>query len=175
MNHFLTLLLIFIGLWGNSQNQPTQIGSQDDASHTTVTTKLNIPFGTIVKLEVEIYDGDRLQMKQYQDTYLFKINSVNGKQQIDTLLMTFEDETEEFANDNFKLYKLIYGKKAKSISGEQINKMKKNYVGKKLTLMAYETGRFTGMPKDYFKYRPITAGTGFYFQNYLVVVSNLTK
>jgi hypothetical protein len=175
MRHFLTLFLTLTGFWGNSQNQPAHIGSQNNTSNATVTTKLNVPFGTIVKLEVEIYDGDSLQMKEYQEAYLLKINSVNDKQQIDTLLMTFEDETEELANDNFQLYKLIYGKAAKSLSSKQIDKMKKNYVGKKLTLMAYETGHFTGMPKDYFKYRPISAGRSFYFQNYLVIVSNLTK
>ena len=175
MRYFLTYLLILVGLLGKSQAQPAHISTQDEMSNATVTSKLNIPFGTIVKLEVETYDGDRLQMKEYQQAYLLKINFVNDRRQIDTLLMTFEDETEEFPNDNIKLYKLIYGKITNSISAKQIDKMKKNYVGKKFTLMAYETGHFTGIPKDYFKYRPITAGKSFYFQNYLVIVSNLTK
>ena len=89
--------------------------------------------------------------------------------------MTFVDETGEFANDNFELYKLTYGKNASSISGKQINKMKEKYVGKKFVLMAYETGQFTGMPKNYFKYRPIRADRNFHFKNYLIVVANLTK
>jgi hypothetical protein len=173
MRQFLTHLFIFIGLWGNSQNQPAHIGSQDDTSKTTITPKLNIPFGTIAKLEVEVYDGDSLQMKAYQGTYLLKINSVNDKKIGDTLLLPLTDETEELANDNFGLYKLTYRKTANSISDKEIAKMKKNYVGRKLTLMAYETGHFTGLPKDYFKYRPISAGTNFHFQNYLIVVSNL--
>src|SRR5204862_3161055 len=127
--YFLTFILVLIGLWSYSQTQYTPINHQGDSSKTSMPTKLNIPFGTIAKLNVEIYDGDSLQMKAYKGTYLLKINSVNDKQQIDTLLMTFEDETEELANDNLKLYKLIYRKKANSISGKQIDKMKKTYVG----------------------------------------------
>lgn len=175
MRHFLTFGLILIGLWGNSQNQPVHTGSQEDTSKTTITAKLNIPFGTIAKLEVEVYDGDSLQMKAYQGTYLLKINSINDRKIEDTLLLTFIDETEELANDNFELYNLTYGKTARSITGKQIDKMKEKYIDKKLTIMAYETGHFTGMPEDYFKYRPIRADRSFHFENYLVVVSTLTK
>ena len=175
MRYFLTFILVLIGLWSSSQTQYTPINHPRDSSKTSISTKLNFPFGTIAKLDVEIYDGDSLKMKAFGGTYLLKINSVNDKQQIDTLLMTFEDETGELANDHFKLFKLIYGKKANSISDKQIVKMKKTYVGKKLTMRAYETGQFTGMPKDYFKYRPIRADTDFHFENYLVIVSCLTK
>ena len=176
MKLFLTFVLVLNGLWNYSQAQYTPINHhQNDSSKTTLSTKLTIPFGTIAKLEVEIYDGDSLQIKAYQGTYLLKINSVDGKQQIDTLLMTFEDETDGLANNNFRLFKLIYGRKTNSISGKQIDQMKKNYVGKKLTLMAYESGRFIGMPKDYFKYRPIVAGREFHFENYLVIVSGSTR
>jgi len=176
MKHFLSLFLILPAFWSNSQNQTSPSSSHGDTDTTaTIATKLNIPFGTIAKLEVEVYDGDRLQMKSDQGTYLLKINSVNDRKIGDTLLLTFIDETEELAKDNFELYKLTYGKTAKSISDKQIDKMKKKYVGSKLTIMAYETGRFTGIPADYFKYRPARADKNFHFENYLVVVSNLTK
>ena len=89
MRHFLTSFLVLTWLWGNSQNQPAPVDSQDDTSNATVIARLNVPFGTIVKLEVEIYDGDSLKMKEYQETYLLKINSVNDKQQIDTFNYDF--------------------------------------------------------------------------------------
>ena len=41
--------------------------------------------------------------------------------------------------------------------------------------MAYEAGQFTGVPKDYFKYRPFSEDVGFYFEHYLVIVANLKK
>ena len=162
------------GLNANSQKQ-LGFSSQDDTSITNIKTKLNIPFGTITKLNIEIYDGDSLQMKGYEGTYLLKVNSVNGKTINDTLLLTFTDETEDLANDDFGLYKLTYGKAAKSLASSQVDKMKKKYVGKKFTLMAYETGHFTGMPNEYFKYRPIRADRSFHFEHYLVVVSILPK
>ena len=175
MRHFLTLILLQAGLWSYAQTETKFISSQLDSSMSTITIKLNVPFGTISKLDVEIYDGDKLQMKEYQGVFLFRINSINDRPQNDTLLMTFVDETGQFANDDFELYKLTYGKSATSISSKQIDKMKEKYVGKKFILMAYETGQFTGIPKDYFKYRPIRADRNFHFQNYLIVVSNLTK
>ena len=149
--------------------------AQTDSSKSKVITKLNIPFGTIAKLEVIIYDGDSLQIKEYEGTYLLKLNAINDKQQNDTLLIKFVDETGEIANDNFELYKLIYKKTTNTISDKQVDKMKKKYVGRKLTLYAYETGQFIGIPKDYFKYRPIKADRNFHFENYLVIVSTLTK
>lgn len=151
------------------------VNQKSDSSNTNISAKLAIPFGTIAKLEVEIYDGDSLQRKEYQGRYLLKINSVNDKKLVDTLLMAFDDETEELANDNFSLYKLVYRKKANTISSIQIHKMKKTYVGRKLTVMAYETGQFTGMPKEYFKYRPIRADRDFHFENYLMIVSIVKK
>ena len=171
MRHFLTIFLTLICLWANSQPR-LGFSSQGDTSNTSITTKLGIPFGTISKLEVEVYDGDSLQMKAYEGTYLLKINSVNDIKINDTLLLAFTDETETLANDDFSLHKLTYGKKAKSLTNTQIKKMKKNYVGKKLTVMAYETGHFSGMPKDYFKYRPSRADRDFHFEHYLAIVSN---
>jgi len=175
MRHFLVFILVLTELWSYSQAQYTPGNHHGDSTKASIPTRLNIPFGTIAKLDVEIYDGDSLHRKGDEGTYLLKINSINGKQQIDTLLMIFEDETEQLANEDFALYKLIYGKKANSLTGIRIDKMKKNYVGKKLTLMAYETGRFTGIPKDYFKYRPEIADKDFHFENYLVIVSILAK
>jgi hypothetical protein len=175
MKYALLFLLITGVLRVDAQNAGAPAISKADSINASVTPKLNVPFGTIVKLEIEIYDGDSLQMKAYEGTYLFKINAVNGVLQRETLIMSFQDETEELAIDNFQLYKLTSGKTANSVSSQQSAKMKKNYVGKKFTLMAYETGQFAGIPNDYFKYRPVTAGKSFYFQNYLVVVANLKK
>ncbi len=175
MRHLLSILLIFsFGHIAKSQKQPG-LSSKSDTSIITIKTKLNIPFGTIATLQVEVYDGDSLQMKGYEGTYLFKVNSVNGKAINDSLLLTFTDETDELPNDDFSLYKLTYGNTEKSLTSTQVDKMKKKYVGKMFTLMAYETGHFTGMPNDYFNYRLIRADRSFHFEHYLVVVSILTK
>jgi hypothetical protein len=175
MRNISTILLILsFSLCVNAQKQ-TDASSQSDTSIISITTQLTIPFGTIARLEVEVYDGDSLQMKECEGDYLLKVNSVNGKPVNDTLLLPFIDETEHLANDDFSLYKLTYGKTAKSLTGTQIDKMKKKYIGRRLILMAYETGHFTGMPDNYFKYQPIRADMNFHFEHYLIVVSILTK
>jgi hypothetical protein len=154
----------------------------DDSSKITLTTKLGIPFGTISKLEVEVYDGENLHMKAYVGTYVLKINSIDNKLINDTLVLRFTDESETLASDDFSLYQLIYKKKVGSLSSVQLEKMKKRYVGKKFTVMAYETGQFKGSPEKYFDYKPIKPGTPhffathpFLFEHSLVIVSNLTK
>ncbi|MEO6720070.1 MAG: hypothetical protein ABIN67_06875 [Ferruginibacter sp.] len=154
----------------------------EDSSKIILLSKLEIPFGTMSKLEVEIYDGDNLHWKAYEGTYLLKVNSINSKKINDTLILRFTDETETLANDCFSLYKLIYKKSGSPISDAQLNKMEKKYVGKKFTVMAYETGQFTGSPEKYFDYKPIVPGIPhvfathrFLFEHSLVIVSNLKK
>jgi hypothetical protein len=181
MRHFLTIIFTLTFLCTKSQ---IRLGttSVDDSTKITILPKLGIPFGTMSKLDVEVFDGDSLGWKAYVGTYLLKINSIDDKKLTDTLILRFTDETETLANDDFGLYQLIYKKKVGSLSSTQINNMKRKYVGKKLILMAYETGQFTGSPEKYFDYKPIVSGVphffatlAFHFQHSLVIVSNLTK
>ena len=65
----------------------------------------------------------------------------------------------------------MYGNDSGRNSDEAYNSMKKNYVGKKFKVIAFETGSFTGVPDGYFDYQPIAQTTGFYFKNALVVVA----
>ena len=175
MKHILFLLLNFVGQQAFSQTENEFGNSQNDTVKSAIETKLKLSFGTITKLEVQIFDGDILQTKEKEGVYLFKVISINNVKQTDTLLMTFVDETKTFAKDNFELYKLLYKKNIGTLSDKEISKMKKGYVDKKFSIMAYETGQFSGIPKGYFKYQPIRADLNFHFKNYLVVVSNLTK
>jgi hypothetical protein len=173
--------LLFFNLVGTSQKR-LDLSFPKKSAVTSIQTKLNIPFGTIAKLEVEIFDGDSLIRKGYMRCYMLKVNSVNGKVIRDTLLLKFFDESETIANDDKTLSTLTYGKQIDSISEKQINEMKKKYVGKKFKVMAYEIGQFEGVPDKYFDYKPIIPGVpqffanrGFLFVHSLVIVSNLTK
>ena len=181
MRHFLTIIFTLTCLWTKSQ---IRLGTTvvEDSSKIIILAKLGIPFGTMSKLEVEVYDGDNLHWKAYEGIYLLKINSIDGKKINDTLILRFTDETETLANECFSLYKLIYKKSVSQISGKQLDKMEKKYVGKKFTVMAYETGQFRGSPDKYFDYKPIVPGIPhffatlpFHFQHSLVIVSNRTK
>jgi len=173
MKHFLTTILILTSLWAKSQEL-----SESDVTggyKTVLTPKLGVPFGTIAKIEAEIFDGSNLNRIEYGDDYLLKIKSVNGKIFHKTLLLRFEDETKTLANNEFALYELLYKKKTGSLERTQINKMNEKYVGKKVTLMAFETGSFVGVPQGYYKYRPLAQDFGFCFMHSLEVISNLKK
>lgn len=177
----LILPILAFSLTGTSQVR-LDVSLPKKSSLTSIQTRLKIPFGTIAKLKVEIYDGDSLNMKGYESCYLLKVNSINGKVVRDTLLLKFIDETETFANDDNRLSALTYGKTIDSLTGKQFYEMKKKYVGKKFTVMAYETGKFTGIPEKYFDYKPVVPGIphvfanrGFFFEHSLVIVSNLIK
>lgn len=173
MRHLLTIIFILTCFLAKAQ--PPAVDFAGNSPKISLTAKLGIPFGTIAKLEAEIYDGANFRYKFYEDTYLLKINSVNGKIIKGTLFLPFTDETKTLANEIFSLYRLIYKKEPPELSEAQVNKMKKMYMGKKVTLMAYETGGFIGMPVDYGKYRPLNQDIGFCFRHYLIVVSNLKK
>lgn len=143
---FLALLSLFV-IKANSQSHiPTnQPGNTTDI---IITPQLALQFGTIAKLEVEVIDGNTLPLRAYMGEYLLKVNSVNGKTSKDSVLLLFSDET---------------------------GSLKKTNAGQKLTLMAYESGNFTGVPDSYFKYQPVRQDVGFGFRHYLIVVANLTK
>lgn len=177
----LILPTLFFCLAGTSQKR-LDVSFPKKSAVTSIQTKLNIPFGTISKLEVEIFDGDSLVRMGYMRCYMLKVNSVNGKAIKDTLLLKFVDESETIANDDKTLSALTYGKEIDSLTEKQIYEMKKKYVGKKFKVMAYEIGQFEGVPDKYFDYKPVTPGIpqffanrGFLFVHSLIIVSNLTK
>ena len=177
----LILINLSLSLAANSQKR-LDLSFPKKSALTSIQTKLNIPFGTIAKLEVEIYYGDSLVRIGYMGCYMLKVNSVNGKVIRDTLLLKFIDENETLANDDNTLSALTYSKAIDSLTEKQFHEMKKKYVGKKFKVMAYEIGQFEGVPDKYFDYKPIIPGVpqffanrGFLFVHSLVIVSTLTK
>jgi hypothetical protein len=136
-----------------------------------VKARLNHPFGTLLKMKVEIVDGDILNKKYYQGSFLFKIKSIDSTGLPEAIMMEFKDETGKFPNGVFQLYKYVKGKEAGVISSEETTQLKKGYVGKQFMIVAYETGEFTGIPKEYFKYQPVRQDLSFHFKNYLIVVA----
>lgn len=139
------VILLFFVTIKANSQTTNQSGNTTDI---VISPQLGLQFGTIAKLEVEVIDGNTLHRKAYMGEHLLKINSVNGLVKKDTVLLLFSDET---------------------------GSLKKTGAGQKLTLMAYESGNFTGIPDSYFKYQPVRQDVGFGFRHYLIVVANLTK
>jgi hypothetical protein len=136
---------------------------------------LTVPFGTLVKMKVEIIDGEELNDKYHQSSFLFRIKSVDSILLPKSIIIDFKDETGKFPTDEFELYKYLYGKEIGKISPSGSKKMKKKYVGQEFTIVAYEAGEFGGVPDGYFRYQPVRQDFGFYFRHYIIVVADLTK
>ncbi|MFD2920872.1 hypothetical protein ACFS6H_14205 [Terrimonas rubra] len=152
------------------------VSAQDTAAlRTSIKEQLTVPFGTLVKMEVEVVDGDDLRKKELQGVFLFKIKAVDSVVLHEPVIMIFKDETDRFPDDGFSLYRHLYGKKRNKLTTAENDEMKRKYVGKSFTIMGYESGAFTGIPDDYFKYQPVRQDNNFYFRHYLVVVADLSK
>ena len=135
--------------------------------------RLNYPFGTILKLDVEIVDGDDLQLKESSGKYLLNVLRIEDSVINDTLIIPFEDETGLFPKDDFELYEHLNDKTTGSLSPDEITKMEQHYAGKRFRIAAYESGKFTGLPDGYNEYLDERAGKSFHFQNYLIVIGKL--
>ena len=139
--------------------------------------ELGHPFGTLLKLRIEIVDGQEYSHKGSRSSYLMRVLEVNGKPMEEILLFEFDNHyTPEFATNAFELYKNIYRTETGSIDSKQRTEMNKQYVGKKYTILAYESGRYSGLARDYGKYTIAPGGQyQFHFKSYLMVVENLTQ
>jgi hypothetical protein len=136
----------------------------------TINPLLSIPFGTIATLEIEIIDGASLNNKRDEASYLLKVVKVNGEQLAKPVIINFKDETGQFPADDFELYKFKHKKEVASINSEESNKLQKGYVGRPFKIIAYESGGFTGIPNDYFKYQPVRQDMNFHFEHYLIII-----
>ena len=141
----------------------------------SIKERLTVPFGKIVSMNIEIVDGDKLGDKVHQSSFLIKVNSVENLPLSKPFIFEFKHETGHFPSDEFELYKHLYGKKTGEISSKTSKEIKKHYVGKEFTIMGYESGEFTGIPDNYFKYQPVRQDRGFFFNNYIIIVADLTK
>ncbi|MCS3869202.1 hypothetical protein J3D55_002118 [Chryseobacterium ginsenosidimutans] len=156
-------------------------GQNQTENSLLIKENLDFPFGTIVKMKVEIIDGASLNLKALQGQYLIKIKEINDKSLEKPVIMEFVDESREFPTNNFALYELLYEKEVENgLSSDKIAEMNKNYVGKIVVVLGYESGKFTGSPNksEYVKtnvnsFQLVNQDYGFHFKNYIVIDSKL--
>lgn len=173
--YFLQRVLLFVMIVQVFSIKATFGQDSISATKQAIREKLSVPFGTISKMNIEIVDGDELHDKYHQGSFLIKIKSVDSLPLSVPVIIEFKDETGNFPGDGFELYKKLYGKKTGTISSGISTKMKKKYVGRGFNIAAYETGEFTGIPNEYYKYQPERQDYGFHFRNYIIIVGDLTK
>ncbi|QNA46432.1 hypothetical protein [Lacibacter sediminis] len=165
------LIMVYITTFALFACSPkTQLQSQMAQPHPMVKERLNHPFGTILKMDVEIFDGDSTYEKGNSGNYFMKILRIEDSIITDTIILPFKDETGSFPADDFSLYKKLYHKETGTLTSIEINKMKLQYVEKRFRIAAYESGEFTGLPNGYNNYQEERADKSFHFKNYLVVI-----
>lgn len=107
-----------------------------------VVGRLGLRLGQVFQMEGEIVSGDETGAKADQGILLLKITSVAGKSQDRQLLFPFSPP-----------------------AGARIG------VGTKLKFQGYETGGFTGLPKNPPPESPSVAGPAFHFESRIVILS----
>lgn len=144
----------------------------------SVIGEIGVPLGTVATVKATVTDGDSLQMKYYQGKYILKITEVNGVKLASEPMVEFSlapGVEVKLANDNFELYEMKTGEKAKSLTGEQTEDLKKDYVGSTIMLQVYELGYYSGIPDNMPKEVEIWQDTGFRFSTYLRVLREVVQ
>lgn len=141
-----------------------------------VTGDLGVPLGTCVKVQATIVRSDK--SKGSDGRYYLKVTHVENRELRSPIQCVFD--VHQFATDkvklasgNFELHKLVTGKDARSLSDEQVAQLETGYVGKSVTLIAYETGGFRGMPDRLPKDVRVWQDFGFGFSTQVIVMDQL--
>lgn len=138
---------------------------------------LPVPFGTIVKMRIEIVDTEELGNYSFKcyPAFLFRVKSIDSTPLAKPIIIQFESSG-SFPNNDFGLFKHLYKRDTGILNSNLIKEMKKEYVGKEFDIYGYETGAFRGIPNDYVKYCNCIPpqGCGFAFRHYIVIVEKWT-
>lgn len=173
-----SLVLFFFSTGAFAGDQKVITVEQLSKSEVKVIGRLGVPLGEVATLEVTVFDGAELGGKYFDGKYLLKVTSVNGVTMKDPPIMQFSirdfgkfNLSKKLAKGPFELYQIKHGRKTGSLSTEQINELKKGYIGKQFRLKAYETGGFQGIP-SLPKEASVWADVGFSFSTSLVLLTD---
>ena len=169
------IFVVGLDLAFGDEKEPKSI-SAESLNTIPVIGKLGVPLGQVAKIKAIVVDGDSLRTKGDSSSYLLKIAEVNGIKLDSEPIVDFSlapGVDVKLANNNFALYELKTGEKAGSLTGEQVAKLKKDYVGKSLLLQVYEMGGFTGIPNKMPKEVETWQDYGFHFRTYLLVLREI--
>jgi len=125
--------------------------SISDLKKFPVSGELGIPLGTPANIRAIIIDGDSMKDKIRSSSYLLQVTEVNGVKLSVMPIMEFSlDHAQDtgLAADNFQLYYIRNKKEADGLTSDQIAELKIGYVGKSVSLVVYETGKFSGVPRN---------------------------
>ncbi|QDU58848.1 hypothetical protein Pan181_50880 [Aeoliella mucimassa] len=145
----------------------------EELNRRQVIGKLGMPLGTCVEIQAQVVANPTPNKGAYDHDYLLNVTHANGKLLPQSQLIEFRSlrhADSRLVNDSFRLYEMKTGQKARSLNSEQIAELEKGYVGKVVHLAAYETGSFSGIPRNLPSEVPIWQGRGYHFRSSLIVI-----
>jgi hypothetical protein len=131
-----------------SPSSPLTANALTDAP---VIGSLGLPLGTVTEIECSVFNGQETRMKEFSSSYLLRVKTVNGHplaQPVEIPFVVGPGASADLAEDPFSLYKRKTGRDPAQLSSNDIAELEKDYVGKPRRLIVYETGGFSGVPRD---------------------------
>jgi hypothetical protein len=110
-----------------------------------------MPLGTVAEVRATVISGSELHDKGHQGSYLLRVTEVGGRAierpaNLEFTVPSFVNV--KLARGVFELYELKTGKKAGQLNSNRIAEIETGYVGKQLRLIVYETGGYSGIPRN---------------------------
>lgn len=134
----------------DKDNAP-RVSPQDIAAGKVVITgRLGLALGAIVKVTGTFVDGTATRAKALEGRVLLRVETVDGRVLAEPVESLYVDESGS------------YGEKH----------LRKQLPSSPKTVFVYETGGFSGIPADLFKYKLPSAGRSFGFATHLVIVAD---
>ena len=165
-----------------SQDVPKEIGI-DALDHVSVVGRIGVHLGKAVVIDVVVAADDQSGSKAAEGHYFLKVKTVDGVPLKSDIYMRFEVRGSKLNNEDpfggesfsiptnpFELYRLKYGREAKELSSKDISDLEKGFIGRHYKLLAYETGGYSGIPKDLPPHYPVWQDHGFAFSSHLMVL-----
>jgi len=153
--------------------------------------RLGVQLGTVVEIKGKIIDGNSLNYKDSQNNYFIEIHEINNSTTTNNLLMKFRTMFPDYPSDYFSLYKIKTGREPtlgiswevgkmgtpieKTSREPTITELQVGYVGRPIHFLAWEIGKFDGIPKNLPEGTPLWADANFGFRTSLVLLDDLTK
>jgi len=178
---YLKILFLFLLIGNLSCSPRPKLTSDQKAAHRwSIKPKatLDFAYGTVIEMKVKIIDGYHLGVSKGYGRYMMKVLEINGKSVDESLIFEFDNSyhPNKFPRDNFELYKHLYDEEIGMITNEMRLEMEKYYIDRIYNIVAFESGKFVGIPDGFGKYDVVPSGIkGLVFRNHLVILTDLTK
>jgi hypothetical protein len=147
------------------------------SSRVKVIGELGIPMMTVCRIEGVIFAGrERGHFKAVTSDYYLRVISVNEKPLAAPAVMEFSVKSSRVVlpSTTSELYKLVYKREMNNeFNDAGLDMLEKEYVGRKFSLLAYETGYFNGMPHGMPKNYPLWQDHGAGFSSSLIILDKV--